>query len=69
MRATFPKWKGKFSGCDAVVTEEMRDGKQTVPNVPLITRDEIYSLLVVCKNYKVCVWQEMQGNGMIKCVN
>ncbi|CAG8558974.1 1877_t:CDS:10 [Paraglomus occultum] len=53
MRATFPKWKGKFSGCDAVVTEEMLDGKQTVPNVPLITRDEIYSLLVVCKNYKL----------------
>ncbi|CAG8447809.1 11671_t:CDS:10 [Scutellospora calospora] len=44
MRAVFPKWKGEFSGCDAVVTSEML---QSTPHVPFITREEMNSLLVL----------------------
>lgn len=53
MRAIFPKWKGEFSGCDAVVTAEMLQSTPNVPHVPFITREEMNSLLVVCRNYKV----------------
>jgi hypothetical protein len=50
MRAVFPKWNGEFTGCDAVITDE---SDHSVSRTPLITRDEINSLLVVCRNYKV----------------
>ncbi|CAG8493795.1 14224_t:CDS:10 [Cetraspora pellucida] len=53
MKAVFPKWKGEFSGCDAVVTSEMLQSTPTVPHVPFITREEMNSLLVVCRNYKL----------------
>ncbi|CAG8459485.1 12950_t:CDS:2 [Gigaspora rosea] len=53
MRAVFPKWKGEFSGCDAVVTSEMLQSSPTVPQIPFITREEMNSLLVVCRNYKM----------------
>jgi hypothetical protein len=53
MRAVFPKWKGEFSGCDAVITDELLQQDRSVSRTPLITRDEINSLLVVCRNYKV----------------
>ncbi|CAG8595347.1 18297_t:CDS:2, partial [Racocetra persica] len=45
MRAVFPKWKGEFSGCDAVVTSEMLQSTPTVPHIPFITREEMNSLL------------------------
>ncbi|CAG8668112.1 2620_t:CDS:10, partial [Funneliformis mosseae] len=53
MRAVFPKWKGEFSGCDAVVTDELLQSSRFVSRIPLITREEINSLLVVCRNYKL----------------
>ncbi|CAG8493881.1 17208_t:CDS:10 [Acaulospora morrowiae] len=53
MRAIFPKWKGEFSGCDAVVTADVLQSSPTVPHVPYITREEMNSLLVVCRNYKL----------------
>ncbi|CAG8794176.1 2279_t:CDS:10 [Gigaspora margarita] len=53
MRAVFPKWKGEFSGCDAVVTSEILQSSPTVPQIPFITREEMNSLLVVCRNYKL----------------
>ncbi|CAG8577342.1 889_t:CDS:10 [Dentiscutata erythropus] len=53
MRAVFPKWKGEFSGCDAVITSEMLQSTPTVPHIPFITREEMNSLLVVCRNYKL----------------
>ena len=53
MRAVFPKWKGEFSGCDAVVTNELLQSASSALHIPLITREEINSLLVVCRNYKV----------------
>ncbi|CAI2178111.1 11515_t:CDS:2, partial [Funneliformis geosporum] len=46
MRAVFPKWKGEFSGCDAVVTDELLQSTRFVSRIPLITREEINSLLV-----------------------
>ncbi|CAG8539777.1 4534_t:CDS:10 [Diversispora eburnea] len=52
MRAIFPKWKGEFSGCDAVITTEMLQSAPNVPHVPFVTREEMNSLLVVCRNYK-----------------
>src|SRR4051812_36494412 len=52
MRAVFPKWKGEFSGCEAVITDEIQLDR-SVLRTPLITREEINSLLVVCRNYKV----------------
>jgi hypothetical protein len=51
MRAVFPKWKGEFSGCDAVITNEL--STRSALHIPLITREEINSLLVICRNYKV----------------
>ena len=53
MRAVFPKWKGEFSGCDAVVTDELLQSARSMLHIPLIMREEINSLLVVCRNYKV----------------
>ncbi|CAB4493008.1 unnamed protein product [Rhizophagus irregularis] len=53
MRAVFPKWKGEFSGCDAVITDELLQSDRSVLRTPLITREEINSLLVVCRNYKL----------------
>ncbi|KAI8088771.1 uncharacterized protein BX664DRAFT_358414 [Halteromyces radiatus] len=56
----FPKWRGKFSGTTAIppdtkVVKSMSTaaggGGNTCP--PFITREEINSLLVVCKNYKL----------------
>jgi len=53
MRAVFPQWKGEFSGCDAVITNELLQSTHFVSRIPLIMREEINSLLVVCRNYKV----------------
>ncbi|GES78263.1 hypothetical protein GLOIN_2v1836658 [Rhizophagus clarus] len=47
MRAVFPKWKGEFSGCDAAVTDELLQSDRSVLRTPLITREEINSLLVL----------------------
>ncbi|RIA94493.1 hypothetical protein C1645_864949 [Glomus cerebriforme] len=53
MKAVFPKWKGEFSGCDAIITDEILQSDRSVLHIPLITREEINSLLVVCRNYKL----------------
>jgi RNA recognition motif-containing protein len=60
LTVVFPKWRGKFQGTSAIppATEIVRTmstaaggGSSGCP--PFITREEINSLLVVCKNYKV----------------
>lgn len=60
LAVVFPKWRGKFQGTNAIppATEVLRTmstaaggGSSGFP--PFITREEINSLLVVCKNYKV----------------
>ncbi|KAI8333883.1 hypothetical protein BC941DRAFT_433253 [Chlamydoabsidia padenii] len=60
LNAVFPKWRGTFSGMAAIppdtkVVQSMSTavggGGSTCP--PFITREEINSLLVVCKNYKL----------------
>ncbi|KAG9291107.1 hypothetical protein G9A89_012979 [Geosiphon pyriformis] len=54
MKTIFPKWKGSFNGCNAVITAEMKETTSvTVPNIPLVTREEMNALLVVCRNYKL----------------
>ncbi|KAI9305229.1 hypothetical protein BJ944DRAFT_239845 [Cunninghamella echinulata] len=56
----FPKWRGKFVGISAIppdtktvksMSSAAGGGGSTCP--PFITREEINSLLVVCKNYKL----------------
>ncbi|CAO3600444.1 unnamed protein product [Absidia cylindrospora] len=60
LNVMFPKWRGSFSGLAAIPpdTQVVRSmstaaggGGSTCP--PFITREEINSLLVVCKNYKL----------------
>jgi RNA recognition motif-containing protein len=60
LAVVFPKWRGRFQGTSAIppATEVVRTmstaaggGSSGCP--PFITREEINSLLVVCKNYKV----------------
>jgi hypothetical protein len=61
LRVVFPKWRGKFIGTtaippDASVLRTMStaaggNGSGACP--PFVTREEINSLLVVCRNYKV----------------
>nr|CAG8451092.1 11275_t:CDS:10 [Entrophospora candida] len=53
MKAIFPKWKGEFSGSNAIVTQTVLQSNPTIPHVPFITREEMNSLLVVCRNYKL----------------
>ncbi|CAG8558717.1 3099_t:CDS:10 [Ambispora leptoticha] len=55
MKAVFPKWKGSFYGCNAVVTDETREkgANKPVTTIPFVTREEMNSLLVVCRNYKL----------------
>ncbi|CAG8604092.1 707_t:CDS:10 [Ambispora gerdemannii] len=55
MKAVFPKWKGSFYGCNAVVTAEVREkgANKPVSTIPFVTREEMNSLLVVCRNYKL----------------
>lgn len=47
MKWIFPKWSGHFMENTAVPT------KQNHHNNPFITKEEMNSLLVICKNYKV----------------
>ncbi|KAM3582832.1 hypothetical protein VKS41_004597 [Umbelopsis sp. WA50703] len=61
LRVVFPKWRGKFIGTtaippDASVLRTMStaaggNGSGACP--PFVTREEINSLLVVCRNYKL----------------
>lgn len=60
LNAIFPKWRGTFKDTAAIppdtkVVQSMSTaaggGGSACP--PFITREEINSLLVVCKNYKV----------------
>lgn len=60
LTVVFPKWRGQFHGTLAIppASEIVRTmstaaggGNSGCP--PFITREEINSLLVVCKNYKV----------------
>lgn len=60
LSVVFPKWRGQFHGTLAIppASEVVRTmstaaggGNSGCP--PFITREEINSLLVVCKNYKV----------------
>ncbi|CAJ0879507.1 2907_t:CDS:10 [Entrophospora sp. SA101] len=45
MKAIFPKWKGEFSGSNAIVTQTVLQSNPTIPHVPFITREEMNSLL------------------------
>ncbi|RCI03746.1 hypothetical protein CU098_010501 [Rhizopus stolonifer] len=60
LSVVFPKWRGQFQGISAIppATEIVKSmstaaggGNSGCP--PFITREEINSLLVVCKNYKL----------------
>ncbi|KAI8980327.1 hypothetical protein BDB01DRAFT_898224 [Pilobolus umbonatus] len=54
LKVIFPKWKGKFINNKAVPFVQYRDRSaigQAYP--PFVTREEINSLLVICKNYKL----------------
>lgn len=60
LKVVFPKWRGQFCGMSAIppasdVVKNMSTaaggGGSGCP--PFITREEINSLLVVCKNYKL----------------
>lgn len=61
LRVVFPKWRGKFIGTtavppDASVLRTMSTaagGNVSGACPPFVTREEINSLLVVCRNYKV----------------
>lgn len=60
LKVVFPKWRGQFYGISAIppaseVVKNMSTaaggGSNACP--PFVTREEINSLLVVCKNYKL----------------
>ncbi|RUS23625.1 hypothetical protein BC938DRAFT_474859 [Jimgerdemannia flammicorona] len=60
MHVIFPRWRGDFTGIDAIVPDVATlktistaagGGDMTTP--PFVTREEINSLLVVCRNYKL----------------
>ncbi|KAI9286232.1 hypothetical protein BC943DRAFT_359403 [Umbelopsis sp. AD052] len=61
LRVVFPKWRGKFIGTtavppDASVLRTMSTaagGNVSGACPPFVTREEINSLLVVCRNYKL----------------
>lgn len=61
LKVVFPKWRGHFQGISAIPppNEVLRTmttaagGGSSSGCPPFITREEINSLLVVCKNYKV----------------
>ncbi|CEP08849.1 hypothetical protein [Parasitella parasitica] len=61
LRVVFPKWRGQFQGISAIppTTEVVRSmttaagGGSSSGCPPFITREEINSMLVVCKNYKL----------------
>ncbi|RUS20149.1 hypothetical protein BC937DRAFT_86271 [Endogone sp. FLAS-F59071] len=60
MRTIFPRWRGDFIGIDAVPPDSATlSGAGTIfgggggTTSPFVGRDEINSLLVVCRNYKL----------------
>ncbi|KAI9320871.1 hypothetical protein BX666DRAFT_2024480 [Dichotomocladium elegans] len=61
LRVVFPKWRGQFCGVSAIppaseVVKSMSTaagGGSSSGCPPFVTREEINSLLVVCKNYKL----------------
>ncbi|KAK4509813.1 uncharacterized protein ATC70_007117 [Mucor velutinosus] len=61
LKVVFPKWRGQFQGISAIPppNEVLRTmttaagGGSSSGCPPFITREEINSLLVVCKNYKL----------------
>ncbi|GAN10957.1 hypothetical protein MAM1_0437d10507 [Mucor ambiguus] len=61
LKVVFPKWRGQFQGISAIppANEILRTmttaagGGNSSGCPPFITREEINSLLVVCKNYKL----------------
>lgn len=60
LSVVFPKWRGQFYGTlaippasEVVKTMSTAAGGGSFGCPPFITREEINSLLVVCKNYKV----------------
>ncbi|KAI8642856.1 hypothetical protein BD408DRAFT_415730 [Parasitella parasitica] len=61
LKVVFPKWRGQFQGISAIPpsSEVMKSmttaagGGNSPGCPPFITREEINSMLVVCKNYKL----------------
>ncbi|KAI8992028.1 hypothetical protein BDF20DRAFT_909719 [Mycotypha africana] len=60
LKAIFPKWRGQFDGTNAIPPPEevvrtmsTAAGGGTSACPPFITREEINSIVVVCKNYKL----------------
>ncbi|KAK9703755.1 hypothetical protein K7432_010568 [Basidiobolus ranarum] len=52
MRAIFPSWKGSFVGSNVVAPQDASRERNTQPSM-LLSRDEINSILMICKNYKL----------------
>lgn len=56
----FPSWKGGFTESKA---NQVSD--QDSPNDCFVTRDEIKSLLIICKNYKVSIIFVYKGFNVV----
>ncbi|KAK9768310.1 hypothetical protein K7432_001148 [Basidiobolus ranarum] len=52
MRAIFPNWRGSFVGNNVIMPQDSSRERNAQPTM-LLSRDEINSVLMICKNYKL----------------